>query len=74
MMDPSVSNYIFHAVIEHGLASTTRMIAMNQLHLLPIVDGVIVLGDGCIVYQGAFSDMHPQLLESAKAKPGTDQN
>ncbi|ORX56536.1 hypothetical protein BCR36DRAFT_580845 [Piromyces finnis] len=56
-VDAHVSRFLFDKCINGALANKTRVLVTHQLHLLPKVDYVIVMKNGCIEEQGEYKDL-----------------
>ncbi|KAF8699270.1 Multidrug resistance-associated ABC transporter, partial [Rhizoctonia solani] len=57
-VDSHVSKHILENCLLSGpLADKTRILVTHQLHVLPYVDEVIFMDNGCIVERGKYSDL-----------------
>ncbi|KAF8753349.1 Multidrug resistance-associated ABC transporter [Rhizoctonia solani] len=57
-VDSHVSKHILENCLLSGpLADKTRILVTHQLHVLPYVDEVILMDNGCIVERGKYSDL-----------------
>ncbi|KAI8895252.1 P-loop containing nucleoside triphosphate hydrolase protein [Globomyces pollinis-pini] len=56
-LDAHVGQSVFEEAIMGSLKTKTVLLTTHQLHLLPYMDKVIVLKDGCVVEAGTFKDL-----------------
>ncbi|KAL6591713.1 P-loop containing nucleoside triphosphate hydrolase protein [Neocallimastix sp. 'constans'] len=76
-VDAHVSRYLFDKCILGALGNKTRILVTHQLHVLPSVDYVIYIDNGCINEQGTYSELMGKNGEFARlmrSYGGIDEN
>lgn len=56
-VDAHVGKRLWEDCVLHELTGKTRIVATHQLHVLPDVDYVVCLENGCIVDQGTYQEL-----------------
>ncbi|XP_027190692.1 ABC transporter C family member 12-like [Cicer arietinum] len=56
-LDAHIAQEVFKNCIKEGLHGKTRVLVTNQLHFLPQVDRIILVGEGMIKEQGTFEEL-----------------
>ncbi|KAF9329893.1 Multidrug resistance-associated protein 1 [Podila minutissima] len=56
-VDAHVGKRLWEDCVFHELTGKTRIVATHQLHVLPDVDYVVCLENGCIVDQGTYQEL-----------------
>ncbi|CAK7350711.1 unnamed protein product [Dovyalis caffra] len=56
-LDAHVGRKVFDSCIKEELQGKTRVLVTNQLHFLPQVDKIILLGEGMIKEEGTFEEL-----------------
>ncbi|KAJ7947402.1 ABC transporter C family member 2-like [Quillaja saponaria] len=56
-LDAHVAQQVFNSCIKEELQGKTRVLVTNQLHFLPQVDKIILVGEGMVKEEGTFEEL-----------------